>query len=80
MDLRFIRNTKSRQQVQDVIKKSIELKNQGLVQEIKNWDKNNLDKYNSLYTHNQTGKKWVIYLPDHAYSGEVKVLDHEQKK
>ena len=73
-DLKFVKNTCSGKRVHEAIKKTMQLKNQDKVSEIKNWDEENPSKYNSLFIHKKTGLKWVIYLPDHAYQGEVKII------
>ncbi len=68
-----IESTRDRAKVESLRKHSISLVIQGLVEEHRNWDAKS-PWHNSKYVEKATGKQWVIYLPDHAWSGEVKVL------
>lgn len=77
-DLRFVRAVATHRQVEDVHRRSIQLKNQGKVDEILQWDKVRSATYNILFTHKATGLRWVVYLPDQAYPGEVRVLKDEE--
>jgi hypothetical protein len=69
-----IQNTKDRKKVELIRKLSIQLVNEGKATEIKNWESPS-PWHNSKFTETSTGKAWVIYLPDQAWDGEVKVFE-----
>lgn len=68
-----VRNTRDRRTVDDIHRLSIVGVNAGEVSEELGWDSNSC-WYNSKFTHQASGMQWVVYLADHAWSGEVKVL------
>jgi hypothetical protein len=68
-----IQNTRDRAEVERVRHASVELANIGAVQWTDNWDENSTS-HNTLFTHSASGAEWVVYLGDHAWSGEVRVL------
>jgi hypothetical protein len=45
----------------------------GFVTEVKNFDTGST-WHNSKYKCLSTNREWVVYLPDHAFGGEVKVV------
>jgi len=69
-----IENTRDRAKVESLRKHSLSLVNQGLAEEHQNWDIKS-PWHNSKYVEKATGNQWVIYLPDQAWPGEVKVLN-----
>ena len=71
-----ITNTKDRSKVQAIWKWSMQLVNQGKAEEIKNWEKK-CPWHNSKFREIATKKQWVVYLPDQAWSGEVKLITTE---
>jgi hypothetical protein len=66
-------NTKDRHKVEQLRKFSMKLVSTGAAIETRNWDSKST-WHNSKFTNTETSQEWVIYLPDHSWSGEVKVL------
>ena len=65
--------TKDPRKVQRILQASAALVQDGKAEEELNWDPNS-PWHNSKYTDLETGFQWVVYLPDHAFPGEVKVI------
>jgi hypothetical protein len=69
-----IQNTKDRRKVESIKEWSLALAQEGKAGETLNWDKNST-WHNSKFKNIESGQEWVIYLPDHAWPGEVKIID-----
>jgi len=69
----IIKETKERKIVIQAYEWSIEAVNNGTVEEIKNWDQKS-PFHNSKFRDLNTGKEWIIYLPDQAWPGEIKLV------
>lgn len=67
-------NTKDREKVETIRKFSVQLVNQGKVSEVLNWDTKSM-WHNSKFTNLSNQSEWIVYLADHAWSGEVKVIN-----
>jgi hypothetical protein len=68
-----IRDTRDRQEVEAIRRWSIAERIAGRVEEIADWEPRS-PHYNSCFRESSTGRQWVIYLSDHAYGGEVRLL------
>jgi hypothetical protein len=68
-----IRNTSKRQDVTDVYRWSLAQADRGLVEQVPNWDAAST-WHNSLFRELATGRQWVVYLPDQAWPGEVRLI------
>ncbi len=68
-----IHATRERQHVQVAFDWSRGQAEAGVLAETKNWDAVST-WHNSHFLDPKTGSSWVIYLPDQAWSGEVRML------
>ena len=68
-----VRGTTSRAEVQRIYDWSREQVALGFVQEHKNFDTAS-PWHNSKFTHATSPLEWVVYLPDQAWSGEVRLI------
>jgi hypothetical protein len=69
-----IRSTRDRAEVERVRMVSLDLLNAAALERVKDWDSIST-WHNEKFRHEPTGAEWVIYLPDQAWPGEVKVLN-----
>jgi hypothetical protein len=67
-------NTKDRRKVESIIEWSLELVKSGKAEETLNWDKSST-WYNSKFKELESGNEWVVYISDHAWPGEVKIIE-----
>jgi hypothetical protein len=70
----LIRGTRDRAEVEHVLLKSLELVRLGLAEKEDDWEPGSI-WYNTKFTHVASGAEWVVYLADHAWPGEVRVLN-----
>ncbi len=66
-------STTNRRIVEKIRKYSESMVREGLVTEVKNYDEMST-WHNSKYECLSTNREWVVYLPDHAFGGEVKLI------
>lgn len=66
-------DTKNRRKVEEIRKWSLALVQEGKAEEFLNWDKDST-WHNSRFKDLASGQEWVIYLADHAWPGEVRVI------
>ena len=69
-----IRSTRDRAEVERAREKSLELVNAGSAEKKDNWEPNS-PWHNTKFTDRASGAEWVVYMSDHAWPGEVKVLN-----
>jgi hypothetical protein len=69
----MIRSTNDRAEVEHVRLLSLELVRLSLVQYQDDWEPRS-PWHNTKFTHIASGAEWVVYLADHAWPGEVRVL------
>lgn len=69
-----VENTRDRKKVEAIRKWSIQLVLEGKLSEVKNWDDSST-WHNSKFVDSSENVEWIIYLPDQAWSGEVKILN-----
>ena len=70
---RIVRNTAVREKVEEVFRESVSGVNNGVIRQTENWDASS-PWCNSHFVCLVCGRAWVVYLPDQAWPGEVKVL------
>lgn len=68
-----VRCTTSRAEVERIYDWSLEQVALGFVQEHKNFEPAS-HWHNSKFTHTTSRLEWVVYLPDQAWSGEVRLI------
>ena len=68
-----VRNTKQRQEVQEIYRWSVTQAGLGQLEQIPDWDTASTS-HNSLFRDVATGKQWVVYLSDQAWPGEVRLV------
>ena len=68
-----IRDTCDPREVEAVRRWSIAEKIAGRVEETPDWEPRS-PFHNSCFRELATGRQWVVYLADHAYRGEVRLL------
>jgi hypothetical protein len=68
-----VQDTKDRKKVEAIRKWSLALVQEGKAEEVMNWD-NESTWHNSKFKHLGTGQEWIVYLSDHAWPGEVKLI------
>jgi hypothetical protein len=73
MDLDQVKSSQDRDTVSKIYKWSVSQATAEGIDQIANWDKHS-PWHNSLFVHHSTGKRWVVYLPDQAWAGEVRVI------
>ncbi|MFT6910513.1 MAG: hypothetical protein ACJAS1_007242 [Oleiphilaceae bacterium] len=66
--------TRNRQKVEAIYKWSMQLTQEGVIEETKTWESKS-PWHNSKFFHKETGQQWVLYLADHAWPGEVKLIN-----
>lgn len=66
-------NTQRRQEVLEIYRWSVAQVASGAVEEVAGWDCAS-SWHNSLFREQASGRQWVVYLPDHAWPGEVRLL------
>lgn len=69
-----VHQTSNRSLVEAIVKKSGLALASGEVCEYPDADPTSV-RYNSRYVHVASGIQWIVYLPDHAYPGDVVVLN-----
>jgi hypothetical protein len=67
-------DTTNRQLVERIRQYSERLVSEGSATEVRNYNSKST-WHNSKYTCTDTKREWVVYLPDHAFGGEVKILN-----
>ena len=68
-----VRDTRDRQEVLEVYRWSVAQAGLGLLEQLPNWDSAST-WHNSLFRDSSTGRQWVVYLADHAWPGEVRLV------
>lgn len=68
-----IRNTKLREEVQEVYQWSLAQTALGQLEQIPNWDTAST-WHNAWFRDAVSRKQWVVYLPDQAWPGEVRLV------
>jgi hypothetical protein len=69
-----VHQTSNRSLVEAIVKKSGIAVAEGEVREYPDADPTSV-RHNSRYVHVASGIEWIVYLPDHAYPGDVVVLN-----
>lgn len=69
-----VRNTQQRLEVAAIHRWSVAQVRLGLLEESPNWDADS-PWHNSRFRDPASGQAWVVYVADHAWSGEVRLLD-----
>jgi hypothetical protein len=69
-----VQDTKDRRKVEAIKKHSLALVREGKAEEVLNWDKEST-WHNSKFKNLESGQEWVVYLADHAWPGEVKIIE-----
>ena len=73
MDLDQVKSSQDRDTVSKIYSWSVSQAAAEGIDQIANWDKHS-PWQNSLFVHHSTGKRWIVYLPDQAWAGEVRVM------
>jgi hypothetical protein len=69
----IVRNTNRRSEVLEIYRWSVAEAELGHVQQLPDWDATST-WHNSLFRDLAAGQQWVVYLPDHAWPGEVRLV------
>jgi hypothetical protein len=71
------RNTRDRAKVARVGAWSQEQASLGALSIVQNWDAAS-PWYNTRYTDEASGAQWVVYEADHAWAGEVRIIQESR--